>query len=493
MAVGKSSLPLLAAGLATLLAAPAMADADTRLLAAVQSQDHATLKALLAKHVNPNARLLDKSTVLEWAVDREDEEGVRMLLAAGASANIVDDQGSTPLLVACELGNDAIIKQLLDAHADVKAMRWDGIGVSALCAGSASMETLKRIITLGAPLDVADPAGQTPLMFAAASARIDNVAFLLSQGAKVNAASSRGGFTPLFFAVKTGSAPLVQMLLKAGANVNYVAPDGTRAIHLAMYVNDTVMATLLIQQGAELNNWDELGKQPLDAAVANRDVDLVKLMLSKGADPNALTRLAYRIDPVLASEDPAGAAEGKKLSAEGAKAQLSTRGFAQTVGYTPKFMLNHVEGVGLQPPPAPTTALLLAAETGLPDMMKMMIDAGGKPDVVTEDGTDLVLAASASGNLEAVKYAVSLHPNVKGAKTDGSTAMHVAVGNSKAKDALAIVQFLADQGAVLDSKNKRGQTPSDVANRGTAEMKALYGSILKAHNITPAPPQARAS
>src|SRR3954464_9369151 len=93
-----------------LLAAPAVASsgADNRLIQAVRSDDHAAIKRLLAAHVNVNASLPDKSTVLAWAVDRQDEESVGLLLAAGAKPNIADVDGTTPMTLACELGNPVI-------------------------------------------------------------------------------------------------------------------------------------------------------------------------------------------------------------------------------------------------------------------------------------------------------------------------------------------------------------------------------------------------
>ena len=55
---------------------------EDRLAQAVRGNDHGAVRSLLERHANPNAPLPDKSTVLVWAVDRQDEETVRRLLAA---------------------------------------------------------------------------------------------------------------------------------------------------------------------------------------------------------------------------------------------------------------------------------------------------------------------------------------------------------------------------------------------------------------------------
>ena len=78
---------------------------EDRLFEAVKTDDHDTIKSLLAAHADVNAPLPDKSTVLAWAVDRQDEQSVRLLLDAGAKPDVSDVDGTMPLALACELGD----------------------------------------------------------------------------------------------------------------------------------------------------------------------------------------------------------------------------------------------------------------------------------------------------------------------------------------------------------------------------------------------------
>ena len=100
---------------------------EDRLLQAVQADNHAAVQSLLAHHADPNAPLRDKSSVLAWAVHRQDEESVRLLLKAGAKPNALDIDGASPFMLACELGGPAIVSDLLKAGADAKATRPDGV------------------------------------------------------------------------------------------------------------------------------------------------------------------------------------------------------------------------------------------------------------------------------------------------------------------------------------------------------------------------------
>src|SRR5689334_9238615 len=95
-------------------ALPAMASAaDNPLAQAVRASDHAAIQTLLAAHPDVNELLPDKTTVLAWAVDRQDTESVRLLLAAGAKPNIVGVDGGSPLTLACERGGAEIVTELL--------------------------------------------------------------------------------------------------------------------------------------------------------------------------------------------------------------------------------------------------------------------------------------------------------------------------------------------------------------------------------------------
>ena len=494
---------------------PALAaKADDSLMAAVRSDDIVAARLALKLHANPNALAPDGSAPLAWAVDRGDADLVNLLLKAGAKTN--SGRGAVPLVLACENGNNAVISALLAAHADVNAKRSDGVGAFHLCASRGSTENLARMIEAGAILDAANVDGQTALMFAAAAGNAQNVALLLAHHADVKAVS-KGGFTPLFFAAKGSNIKAVQALLDAGANNGYMAPDGTTALQLALLNNDVPVATLLVENGASLVPWDINGKQPLHVAVANGDGDLARLMIAKGADLNGLTRLAYRIDPGTDKRGPGSArvaraaapkAPAADVNAEAAQRITDQRGgggggggqaardplyydTAAKLGYQPKIVLGQLDWAGSVADPAPpTTPLLVAAAAGRADMIKLLVDAGANKDFRTDDGNSLVLAAVSSGSLAAVKAALAISPDIKVARKDGTTVMHIAIANAnrgvtEAKvtiaDAEAMMQYLADNGADLNAKTNRGQTPLDAAGRAGEEIQEFYAKLLKAH------------
>jgi ankyrin repeat protein len=371
------------------------------------------------------------------------------------------------------------------------------------------------MIASGASLEAMDSEGQTPLMFAASVGNLENIKLLISHHANVNAVA-KSGFTPLFFAAKSKNANAVQALLDGGADNGRLASDGTTALQLALYDNDAPVATLLVQHGASLTTWDINGKQPLHVAAANGDVDLAKLMIAKGADLNGLTRLAYRVDPETDKRNPDSArvtraaiktqAEAPQENAAAARRVTDQRGggggqraarnplYYDTapLGYEPKLVLGQLDWAGSVADPAPpTTPLLIAAAAGHADMMKLLVDAGASKDFATSDGDTVTLAAVSSGKLDAVKYALTIAPNIKVTKKDGSSVMHIAVASARrgvaeaktsVEDAEAVMQYLANSGADLNAKSNAGQTPADVAERGDPEIQTFYAQLLKAHS-----------
>ena len=430
--------------------------AENKLLAAVKTDDHAALKKLLAAHVNVNAPLPDKSTVLAWAVDRQDEDIVKMLLAAGAKPDLADVSGATPLMLACEMGQPGIVTALVKAGANAKQARPDGISVMALCAGSSTPEVLALLTAKGANVNATDNQGQTPLMWAAIKGRTDNIDFLVKHGANVNAVEQKG-FTPLFFALRSKVPAASMALLNAGADVRATLPaDGTSVAAAAILEDNVAFAREAVAKGADLAQHDKEGRQLIHIAAASGNADLVKLVLAKGGDPNVLST------PPKAAPAPAPGVVGgdKKVRADGSAFP------------------------GPPPPPA-MPPLIFAAKAGSAPAMKALVEGGAKPDIKADDGTTLSLAAASGGNLEALKYALTLDPDLTAIGPGGRSIMHYAIANKDPVETIAMLQYLIDKGAKLDVPDKRGDTPGDAINRGgVQEVRLFYMQVLKERGIT---------
>jgi ankyrin repeat protein len=257
----------------------------TPLMYAVLYGDADSVRLLLENGADPNVRNEAGATALMWAVD--DLEKTRILLKSGALANALSEDARTPLLIAtgrygagpvvkllldhganpsvkahgpggattplrqaANVGDDAVLRMLLQGGADVKgagivplidALNSNNNTCIDLLIGSADRSALnrsllalvpprgnpdtfnnpqlvKKMIELGADVAARDAGGRTVLSLAASSDRVsvETIQTLIDSGADVNAKSADGE-TVLDFAKWRGKTSLVDMLMKAGA------------------------------------------------------------------------------------------------------------------------------------------------------------------------------------------------------------------------------------------------------------------------------------
>jgi ankyrin repeat protein len=430
------------------------ASSDRRVPDAAKQRDAAALKALIAEGADVNGRQPDGATALHWATHWDDLEGVVLLVRGGADVNAANDLGVTPLELACT--NAAIARALLDAGANANQPLPTGETPLMTAAGTGDAAVVAALLAHGADPNAKEPRQkQTALIWAAARKHAGAAQLLLQKGADPQARAA-GGFTPLLFAARTGDVDTAAVLLNAGANVNDAADDGSGPLLIATIRGHVALVRFLLDYGADPNaagpgyaplhwaagSWEtELsgrkgirierdeewqGVRGLDG----RRRDLVRMLIEYGADPNA----------VLAKSP-------------------------SRFGFT-------VFRLGL----AGATPFFLAAMAGDADVMRDLVAAGADPGRTTKDGTTPVMVASGIGRalaetrltsddtIEAVKLALELGNDVNAANTAGDTALHGAA-NIRSD---AIVRLLAEKGAALDAKNKRGDTPLIIAERAVA-------------------------
>ena len=135
--------------------------------------------------------------------------------------------------------------------------------------------------------DGMDRLGRTPLHYACASGRSEDVAQLLASGSDVNTQDD-SGWSPLHFAAQAASPDCLALLLRAGANVSLQDSFGNTALWRAVFssTGDGTAIVLLRNAGADPLAKNEHGVSPLSLArtIGNYDVATFFADLPPSAD-----------------------------------------------------------------------------------------------------------------------------------------------------------------------------------------------------------------
>ena len=452
---------------------------------AVQHGDAQGVQALLKNKVDVNAPQPDGATALHWAAYRSDAESAAALIRAGANVNAKNKYGVTPLALAADQGDAAVLDLLLKA-------------------GAKPNDAINFVNS-----------GETPLMHAARSAKVDAVKLLVRAGADVNAKENWNGQTALMWAAADGNSAMVKALLDLGADIHAKSHAGTTPFLFAVRKGDLPSVQAMLAAGADVNEKRSGDfATPLLIAIINGHADLVDLLLDKGADPNAeggtteVTVTGSKAREVkLTLKTPTFREQLRDVGSKGDNGRNNSWGrplqaavhvanwhvsdILITVNIDRiriiKSLLAHgadVNGRNTDMEPrwegaryrrrlVGATALLLASYSADVEVMRLLLEHGADPKINTGLNITPLMAAAgiawASNQdrateadvLEAVKLLVEeQHLDVNFVADTGETAMHAAAY----RGANSVVQYLFDKGAKLDVIDKSGRTPLAVAD-----------------------------
>ncbi|KAM0079786.1 hypothetical protein ACKRZS_008073 [Fusarium odoratissimum] len=286
---------------------------------------------LFSRGTNIHERYKNESAI--WlATSNGHAETVEFLVNVGADPNTRGGfQCDTILFLAARNCDEKLTKFLVERGANAKEKdrgRKTPLHWAATMEGSGA--TMQALLSYGAEIDARDDRGETPLFKAAFWASIDEVGFLIGQGADVTAqnqedetclheamrrsnstleivrfllengvradARSRSGRTCLHvFAlqeeVNPSTSDLIQLVTSRGTDINANDNDGNTPLHLmAKYGNVKNLSTFADQPGLDLNARNCLGKTPMHVAAerTRSGTRILSILITKGADINSL-------------------------------------------------------------------------------------------------------------------------------------------------------------------------------------------------------------
>lgn len=233
-------------------------------------------------------------------LDRRNMEIVRILVHAGAALNVVDKRGHNALVDALLLGDAAVVQLLVDANATL-----DGTRALEWAVDKNYIELVNVLAAHGAPLNVANAHGYTPILSATWNDNADMVRALLRAGADPNVVTTGttiSWVSSLMIAATYGYRDVVDVLVDEGhANLELVDHDGNTALMLAAESGHFGVVRYLVESGASLDTVNLQGETALTLGLATRRRDeemcryIPRYLINAGATPESmLHRVARR-------------------------------------------------------------------------------------------------------------------------------------------------------------------------------------------------------
>ncbi|AGA67448.1 ankyrin repeat-containing protein [Brachyspira pilosicoli P43/6/78] len=408
----------------------------TPLMIAVYKKDYDMVKYLLDKGANPNTANNEKKTALMIAIANNNFDISKLLIQQGANINTKDEYGYTALMRAAMIGSYEMVKFLLENGANINTKDNDGNTVlyyNIYYAGYGEEERLENakkifnlLIKYGADVNTKNNYGASLLniSYRASTALVQNremFKVLVENGFDLESRIDGGehspddyDYTPLMIAAAINDYDMVKFLVEKGADVNakthseYSSVETPLLLSLdyehieSRYDENSSVAEYLINNGADINVTNEDGETPLMYASKLHNIKVIELLIQKGADINAFNN--YGNTALI-------------------------------------YGVNNLETV------------------------KLLVENGADVNFYKGGSTALISACEYSHerNIDVIKYLVSKNANINAQDNKGDTALNKTLDTSDegSIDILdfEIANFLIEQGADVNIKNKREYTP----------------------------------
>jgi ankyrin repeat protein len=248
------------------------------------------------------------------------------------------------------------------------------------------------------------------------------------------------------FAAREGDLESAMLLLDAGADINQTTEYGWTPLLTAVNNRNYKVAAALIDRGADVNLANKGGWTPLYLATDNRNIEggdypvprpdldhleIIKRLLDKGANPNipvkenTLTRTIFTMQWLFES------------------------------GATP---------------------FVRAAHSGDTELLKLLLQHGADPKVITDLGDSALTVAAGIGWVEGVTYERSAEDNLAAVRLLLDIGLDPNHANREGRTALMgaalkgrndVVQLLVDRGAKVETRD-RGSRDTDKVGSSAA-------------------------
>jgi ankyrin repeat protein len=228
-------------------------------------------------------------------------------------------------------------------------------------------------------------------------------------------------------AARAADRETVTQLIAAGSPVDAADPDGTTALHWAVFHDDLAMLGRLLDAGANVNAANRNGATPLTLACTNAGAAVVERLLKAGADPGLSSSGA---PPLLACARSGAVAAVQLLIARGADVNAKDTWRGQT-------------------------ALMWASAENHSDLIKVLLAGGAAVDTPSTGNFTALMFAVRQDARDAVRLLIAAGADVNLSGPNGQDPLRTAIANRH----YSVAATLLDAGARPMTRDKQGETP----------------------------------
>lgn len=254
------------------------------IVTAIERDNVDAVRGYLAAGIDVNTYSATGNRLLYSAAQEKAQAVSQFLLDNGADVNLQNlCSENTPLLMAAACGDDANVRRLIGAGADVQAHNI----IHAICQ-SCALDSLQLAIAHGADLQQPSTRGASVIHNAVLNPCTDILRFLVTAVPELVNHADNDNKTALWSAASTERYNALRILVDAGINISHRNNLNETVLHSMMYsLARTDIPQFLLERGIEVNFAGQNGWTELHYAAETGSVDVVRALLERGLDPNA--------------------------------------------------------------------------------------------------------------------------------------------------------------------------------------------------------------
>lgn len=171
----------------------------------------------------------------------------------------MQEDGTSPLIIACEQGSMAVIGLLLEHGANIHQQCKNSLTATHAACQVGRLDVIKELQSRGASLEVFCEGRISPLISACAGNNVETVEYLLEQKPSLLNMQSQKGWSPLMFACNSGISAVVTCLLSHGANTELCNHQSASPLMAATFHGNLKIVVLLLEANAPVDQKMKVG------------------------------------------------------------------------------------------------------------------------------------------------------------------------------------------------------------------------------------------